>query len=188
MQSRTFLPKCVCPFGMPKSSNSVQAAPLRIGNQYAETGNSGFKQLLLRQCLNKQHLVLTPAASPSSAQTAQSATHRTASEVKLVTSRIRGGGGESRGPCGFPFLPPVPPTPARHSIYLESTGFSSGKATGNSNCNHIIKRVQRNIQFLAKANISHLIFPKTPTEGKEGNGSYLTQRLEIAFQTRLQRP
>lgn len=53
MQSCTFLPKCFCPFGMPRSSNSVQATPLRIGNQYTETGNSGFKQLLCQQCLNK---------------------------------------------------------------------------------------------------------------------------------------
>lgn len=50
-----------------------------------------------------------------------------------------------------------------------------------------LKRVQRNIPFLAKADISHLIFPKTPTEGKEGNGSYLMQRLEIAFQAHVQR-
>lgn len=50
-----------------------------------------------------------------------------------------------------------------------------------------LKRVQRHMQFLAKANISHLFFTKTATEGKEGNGSYLTQSLEIAFQAHLQR-
>lgn len=50
-----------------------------------------------------------------------------------------------------------------------------------------LKRVQRNVQFLAKASISHLIFSKISTEWKEGNSSYLTQRLEIAFQAHLQR-
>lgn len=50
-----------------------------------------------------------------------------------------------------------------------------------------LKRVQRNNQFLAKANISHLTFPKMSAERKEGNSSYLTQRLEIAFQAHLQR-
>lgn len=48
------------------------------------------------------------------------------------------------------------------------------------------ERVQRTVRFLATPSISHLIFPKMSTEGKEENCSYLMQRLEVAFQAHLQ--
>lgn len=129
MQSCTFSPKCFCPFGMPRSSNGVQATPLRIGNQYTETGNSGFKRSLCQQCLNKHARVRTPSASPSSAQTAPcvslSRPFRTLSLLVLAWWESN-----HRAPAGVP--------PPMVAFCFKSTGFSGGKATGNWNCSNQI--------------------------------------------------
>lgn len=139
MQSCTFLPKCFCPLGMPKSSNNVQATPLRTGNQYTETGNSGFKQLLLgirSPTMPKQTCIWSTHRMPAPLwQKKKKETHpvfHTADCFRLETCYCSAGGW--RGGCGGG-EEKDPAFSFSGSIYFKSIRFSSGNPTGNLKCN-----------------------------------------------------